>query len=261
MRMWGFSVALWTLGCAIVPAEPAPVTHAGGGETVEDLEELKKVLAEDGPDAVIERLQAHDDPRAAPILFSMLAQYSHFELKQVPVMIELAQTGIAYAQQRADAADPGSEEATYFLERVKAMSFNLAANTWPGWGDDVELGEAELAIGMEAARNHTATVDKLGLGPDKRGVSQWIVGAHELAAGNLEAARGHFTRARQLATEAKSEASVKLADGYLAIVDVLQGAPGARERLDAVIAHFAARDDEDSRIYGGQLRTALAAFE
>jgi hypothetical protein len=68
-------------------------------------------------------------------------------------MIEVGRRGIKYALDHADCVesdDPAT--AAKLMEIAKTISFNVGANSWPGWGDDgVEISSEQRKAGIEAA--------------------------------------------------------------------------------------------------------------
>lgn len=138
------------------------------------------------------------------------------------------------------------------------MAYNLAANTWAGWGEGArDIEERHRRLGLEAARLNIALAKEVGLGPERRRNGHWIHGAHLIAAGDLDAAAREFAASRELAREAGLEQAVAMAQGWIHVAAILGGAD-ERAELDAVKASL--RGGENGEFFVNQYDTALDVF-
>ena len=86
--------------------------------------------------------------------------------------------------------------------------------------------------------------------------ANWMIGAHQLAAGQLEAARAAFELAAIYAEAADSAADLLLARGFTALMDVLAGDdPAALEAIEAKLQTI-----EDGTDFVQQIETARRVF-
>ena len=138
------------------------------------------------------------------------------------------------------------------------MAYNLATNTWIGWGEGVgKVEEHHRRLGLEAARLNIALAKEAGLGPARRRNGHWIHGAHLIAAGNLAAAAQEFAASRDLAWEAGLDQAARMAQGWIHITAILAGADEQAD-LDAVKASLAG--GKDGEFFTNQYDTALKVF-
>jgi hypothetical protein len=149
------------------------------------------------------------------------------------------------------------ERATQIRQAVKALTFNLAADTWPGWDEGLEITDQMMVLGIGAARLHMEMVEQLGEGDAARSNSHWLSGAHHLARKEYSEARAEFARGRDLA---ESEGVSLLNQGYQHLTDVLESPPNAAaaSALARVKARLSSHAEAD--VFVGQLESAERVF-
>lgn len=97
-------------------------------------------------------------------------------------------------------AGSDSSKSVEFNEVAIRTCYNLAANTWVGWGEDeVKIGDQEANIGLQAAELNVCLAQELDLPANRRKNGCWILGAHMLAAGNHDEAKQYHTAMRVFA--------------------------------------------------------------
>ncbi len=140
------------------------------------------------------------------------------------------------------------------------MTYNLAANTWAGWGPGNvgEVGEAHRRLGLEAARKNIELAAQVGFGPERRRNGYWVLGAQLLQASDAAGARQAFATSGELARAAGDEHAAPMAEGWVLVADILGGsdAAGALDALKARMQNLGG----DAAIYAEQYDTALAAL-
>jgi hypothetical protein len=159
-----------------------------------------------------------------------------------------------------DYSDDTKREALMAIQR---LSFNAAADCWPGWSVPAEPAEArDLEPARELAQFSLGLVDKLGFGPIRQGTGTWLVGAFDLALGRYAEASKTFATARDYYLAAPAPGLVLLVEGYIAIAHQVAGGAGPADGgdLDQVFARIAAGKFEDGDEWIAQLRTALLVF-
>ena len=149
-------------------------------------------------------------------------------------------------------------EAEGYLKAAIPMAYNLAANTWAGWGEGVgDIEERHRRLGLEAARLAVALAAEARLGPERRRNGYWILGAQLIAAGDLGAAADAFRTSRDLADEAGLAQAALMASGWIHVCEALAGRDSSRA-LAAVKERL--RDSEHGDFYARQYDAALKAF-
>ena len=141
------------------------------------------------------------------------------------------------------------------------MTYNLAANTWIGWGPG-EVGdvqESHRRLGLAAADKNVELAAEVGLVPERRRNGYWILGAHQLAAGDHRAAAQSFATSAALAGQAENTIAALMAQGWVHLAHVLAGTDETRQ-LDAVRKELRSLGD-DGRYYADQYAVALDVFK
>ena len=158
-------------------------------------------------------------------------------------------------------AEKHPEQAAEYKSAAIPMAYNLAANTWIGWGAG-EVGaidENHQRLGMEAAHLNIELAAEVGLGPERRRNGYWILGVHQLAAGDHDAAAQSFHTSAALAKESADAAATTMAEGWVHVARILGGANETRE-LEAVTAKLRTLG-EDGAFYADQYAVALDALK
>lgn len=164
------------------------------------------------------------------------------------------QAAVSAAEQSTDA-----EDRTGYLKVAYMTAYNIAANCWPGWSEDgaaITTEQRELGAGF--ARAHLEIVSRLDVSAEAN--AYWINAAHELAAGDHEAARRMFSTCADRAASAGDSDVEEMANGWIALVEVLQGLEGAEDALEASRRRLVEMGG-DGPFYAEQYGPALAVFE
>ena len=137
------------------------------------------------------------------------------------------------------------------------MTYNLAMNTWIGWGPG-EVGavtESHRRLGLAAARKNVELAAEAGLPPERRRNGYWALGAHLLAAGEYAEAAEQFAASRALGKESGDGASELMAQGWIHVANILGGAD---EEAQLHVVQNALRGmGDDGVFYADQYATAL----
>ncbi len=161
-------------------------------------------------------------------------------------------------ERHPDAPDSDRTEA---LKVVQRLTFNAAADCWPGWSvSDRPIDPDHLLAARELAERSLGLVRTLELGPVREATGIWLVGAFDLALGRYDEASRLFGDARGQYGAANAPGLVLLVDGYAAIVRQVSNRPASGDDLDQVCARIAAGAFKDGDEWIAQLRTALEVF-
>jgi hypothetical protein len=206
--------------------------------------------------AAIEYLNRQADPLAVLNTYNELARHVYNEFKNVPLLIVFSCAGMQYGLLRA-AVEADSGTAAEIKGRVKGIAYNLAANTWAGWDDPgIVITASDSAIGLDAARANLRLGRELERGDLPMSRAHWMLGAQLIVARRYGDAQRAFADAARLATSAGEPAEALLANGFSALVDVLQGGDDAP--LNALKAQLA--DLEHGATFAGQIDSARRVF-
>ncbi|MEM7364627.1 MAG: hypothetical protein AAF525_11420 [Pseudomonadota bacterium] len=164
----------------------------------------------------------------------------------------LIQRGLTLAEEQ-------QEHAETIKQALIPVTYNLAADTWTGLPDD-EGNPAYLRIGLEAAtlnlklrREKQQTGQKLAMG-------LWMLGVHQLAAGDYVSAQTTFEEYRSVAEDGDEPSAMLMAHGWLIMTQILAG-DARKEDLstfDKIRKDLSAQPD--GKFYVRQMDTALERF-
>jgi hypothetical protein len=190
-----------------------------------------------------------------------LCKRAYRDLKNIPGMIAIAGEAIRFGLTCAEAS-PDSESALRYKIRVRAIAYNTGANCWPGWGDPVEIGASDIAGGLVLAERNYELVQELGLGGKETGGALWLVGALQMAAGQVAAATAQFLRAEEAFHTAQLPVYAAMAQGYAALADKARPESHSRgaNSLAAILLSLRAMESREAQFFADQLDTADRIF-
>jgi hypothetical protein len=169
-------------------------------------------------------------------------------------------------ESRIDAAAPVlSKTERAALAALQVMTFNAAADCWPGWevtpAKEIR-SRVDLLGGLDLARRSSVLVHRLHLGALREGTAHWMVGAYELALGQTDEAVYSFSLALARYAAAEAPGLAWLARGYLAIAyeTADRARPGGVASFEEVLAEIKAGAFEDAASLGDQLNIARRVF-
>jgi hypothetical protein len=205
-------------------------------------------------------IEATGDPVIVASAYKEFAQALYRQNKDVQQMIDAGCRGSKFALDHAariESDDP--ETAARLMDIAKTISFNVGANTWPGWGDDgVEISPCQRNAGIEAATLSLRLVNELNLGPHQRGAAHWLVGAHHIAARCPEAALASLDEAAKAFASAGDGPSEMMAGGYGALARKLcpETWAAASAELDQVLQRLGQEGSKAATFYQRQIAVA-----
>jgi hypothetical protein len=245
--------ALLLLSCLLAQDKPEQV-----------LATVKERLAKGDSYTAVEYIQRQGAPRRVAELYSGLTRHFLQKEKDLAAFVRLSQAGIHYeltmAQLGADAKDIDA-----LRSAAKTLAYDLAAETWPGWGEGaLPSTKAQQAIGRDAAKLNLRLARALKKGAMRESLAHWMLGAHELAAGEHLRAMSNFVASMKKAQEAKEPGIALSARGFVAVTLIVKGEDQlGHTELAAVKAELkkrAAAGDKDAAFYASQFDPALKAF-
>jgi len=224
------------------------------------IEEALQLTAAEGFSAGCQFVETIGDPVAVASAYNDFAQALYRQNKDVQHMIEVGRRGIKYALDHADCVERvGPAAAAKLMEIAKTISFNVGANTWPGWGDDgVEISPDQRKAGIEAATLSLRLVNELNLGPHQIGNAHWLVAAHHVAARCPEAALASLDEAARAFASAGDRPSEMMARGYGALARKLcpETRSAALAELDQVLQRLGQEGSKAATFYQRQIAVA-----
>lgn len=222
--------------------------------------EALEVAAHGDVSSACNAIESCSDQHTIAQLYARASQAAYLERKSVQIMAALTNAGVRYCLDSAEAlASEDHKSALKMKEVAKTIAYNMATNSWPGWGDEgIVIGQADLAAGLEAAVISLQLVEELELGSSQVGNAHWIIGALQLAAGSNEEAITAFEMSRAAFLDAEEDNSVLLADGFIALTRKAQSETWkvGTEETAQVLETLKSKGTEDASFFAGQIETA-----
>lgn len=236
------------------------------GPAVIPLEELIARFRTGDSFSAVELLCREPDAVAAAKTFSEAANHFYWKDKDLVSSVMLGRAGVQHALTAATRRDLADPRALELRGQAKAMAYNLASFTWPGWDEPgIVIGPCDLATGMDAAKTNLRLGTELNKGPLPMSRAHWMLAAHELAAGKHHDARRGFAKACECADAAGAQADRWLSVGF-GILSELLGGPGCsdeakrglKQRMEEAETHL--RTLEHGEMFIQQIQTAGRVF-
>jgi len=239
---------------------------------------LLELMEGDGPQAVIDFVQGHDDPlqRRQLYHFAIGAFGREDWSKDMDRLLAVAHAGIDECLRQA-AAEADQEQAARRTDLANVFAYNMGANLADCWDDaSVKLERRHFEAGLALAERCLAWREELGKGPGPFFMAWWLKGMHQVSLGDAEGAVASLDASLRAAREAATDAGghtaephedfgIALAEGYLGIAENLAGRDGGKARWDAALAAFArmagdAEKEDDAEFGAAQLRTVWSRY-
>ena len=212
----------------------------------------------DGASSAISIVKSMEDPIDAATAFADLGKALYRDRKDVESMIAVGGAAVKFCLDHANTAT-----STTIAEKLKkaaqSISYNTAANCWPGWGDEgIRIEPPYLQSALHLANVSRDLVRELAFGRKEEGTACWLLGALKLAAGQPAEALSDFQAAQRSFESGGHATSGLMASGYSALArkaDPATAAAGARD-LAVVLKQLHEDVSADAGFFAEQLITA-----
>ena len=191
--------------------------------------------------------------------FGELAELMRFlrSEKKESLFVPVAKLQLSYLDDAAssmEATDP--DRAVEIRRFARGVAFNIASFTWPGWGDSPEpISQARQELGFQAAKRAVELAERIG---DVTPNALWILGAHQLNAGQYDDAISSFERAKGLA---RNDFYRSMHEAWQTLTRVLAADDHAGlKELNTAIDELRSLDAEDAAFFADQLTTARRVY-
>jgi hypothetical protein len=220
------------------------------------LERAKEHIERGQLNEAFEALTNRADPVATVRAHGELAAWLYHSRKDPDTMLACGMEGVRLG---LVAADKSSELDRPLKLAVQILAYNVAANCWPGWGDEgIVLTANHVKEGLALAETSLSIVRALDLGPQKMASAHWLIGALRFSAAQPEAALASFDLAEQAFLQAEKRVEAVMARGYRFIVmkRLPETADTATEELERILAILSEDGSKPALFFARQLRTA-----
>jgi hypothetical protein len=225
----------------------------------EGIDQLVSLVEAGDTFEAVERICARAGAEQAMNDFMQLAKVLFWQRRNLQSSAAVARAGIQFGLCFSGDAD----QRVLLRGKAKALAFNLAANTWPGWGDEgIVITSSDLAVGLDAARLNLRLAVELGKPALAQSLAHWALGAHRLARGEHDLATRDFELAERHARTAENADHTSLNAGYAALVGALLGDEERSAVFTGVITRLSEpSSSEDAKLFAKQLVKAREIFE
>ncbi len=219
------------------------------------IDRARKLTMSKDVGALVELLTEEAAPSEAMEHFQTLAKEAYWDQRNLDRAVRIARAGVTVGL----ALSADSDEPYELRSAAKALAFNLASFAWPGWNEEgIAIEPGHLVEALDAARTNVRLAVELEKGSIAVGRGHWMVGACLLALGRYQDALAEFLAARLAADEGRSDAESALAEGYEALVRVIER-PGDAS-IEAELNEILDRLRELDGAFAAQIETARSVF-
>lgn len=178
-------------------------------------------------------------------------------------LVVVGYRGISFCLKQAASSistDPALAEG--FKGQAKTIAYNVAANSWPGWGDEgVVISRADMESGLEAAKLNLKLAVELKKGADKVAAAYWLLSALELALGQFPASISSIDQSNSYAAEVKDQTVLAFGEGFKGLILLAAGSKDQGVQLfEAGVGQLQEIGTDDANFYISQLQTAKKVF-
>ncbi|MCP4168826.1 MAG: hypothetical protein GY759_23420 [Chloroflexi bacterium] len=226
------------------------------------LETVLKLLASEDSYSAIDWLARRTDPGDAMALYLELVKHLYWQEKNTPRIVDMSRAGIQHGLTTAIAIEAEDEAKAYDLRSsAKALAYNLASFTWPGWDEEgVVLTAADVNQGLEAAALNLRLAHTLDKGALALSRATWMLGAQQMAGEDYQQAEASFSEAADWARQGDTVSESLLAEAFEALAQWLHdpASGAAPERLSSLTQQLQNVEHGDAFI--AQVETARSVF-
>ncbi|MCC2668666.1 MAG: hypothetical protein K0Q72_1137 [Armatimonadetes bacterium] len=224
------------------------------------VEPVRKIFRTQDSYAVAEFLEAEGEPKAVAQRYYRVMNDLYWKKHDLPALVVVGRSGVLYCLSRAKGAD--EKTATDLRGIGKAMAYDLASFTWPGWADEgISPTPADEATGFDAARTNLRLAVELKRGAEPMHNAHWVLGAHLLGAGKFPEAIRSFQQSAEFARQAKNRGAELMAQGYASLARVLSAPEPAAAEKELRVNFEAIVKEKDGEFYRDQIVAARKVFE
>jgi hypothetical protein len=225
------------------------------------METALRLLREEDSFAAIAHL-SQGEALAAATAFAELLVRLYWKEKDLHGTVAIGRAGAHFALRAArevESSEP--ERAAELRSKAKAMCYNVASFTWPGWDEaGIAPTASDVRVGLNAAKANLRLARELNKGELALARAFWMLGAQQMANGDRDGASRSFSASAHHAKAAGAEPERLLAQGFTYLVELMgaPNSPDAHRKLADVKAALAPL--EHGADFVGQLETAWRVF-
>ena len=222
--------------------------------------EVKERLVNQPEDA-FRWIESQGEALEACAVYDQAVRELYWLEKGAKSLIIVGQAGIEFCLSESGKLQAAErEKSTQLKAAAKTIAYNVAANSWPGWGDEgVAIDAEDIASGLKAAELNLQLAIELDKPKDKVAAAYWLLAAQQMASGLYDEALESLDRSDSFGEEG-SEA-VLYNKGFRGVIHMLKGQTeeGARTFEDSLEA-LSKFDNDTAKWYVSHLKTVREIF-
>lgn len=217
--------------------------------------------AQDTPsaaDAMVREALLETSPESLRTANHILSKTFDRGLKDMDAYTHLAKLLL---QHTLNLAERHPAQALDYKRAALPIAYNLAANTWPGWGapdGPVPVSDHHRRLGLQAARLDARLATEVAPTAQRRFNSRWILGVHLIADGAYADAVTNLEAGQALAVEADLGQAATVAQGWIHLANTLAGKDETAAL--ALVEAKLVEQGGDGPFYARQYAPAFAVF-
>lgn len=177
-------------------------------------------------------------------------------IKKDALFVPVARLQLLYLDDQIEQTKDDDPEAVNKIRKfARGVAYNIAAFTWPGWGDTGPVSPEAQELGFSAAR---VGLEYSKAADDITSNILWINGAHALAAKEYDLAVENFEAAYEVS---ETEIDKLMQAGWIALTRLLETpSDQSKEAFDTAYNNLNSSDHEYAEFFAEQLTTAREIF-
>jgi hypothetical protein len=172
----------------------------------------------------------------------------------VDTILTSAQAAVAALETAIGPRDTPTEDQTAALKTLRKITYNSAADAYPGWELNTPRSPEQLATAETLARKSLSLTEECQEDAEHHGHALWLIAALDLAQGRRAEAADGFRAAAANHTAGNAPLSAALCEGYIGI------ATGDTAAIDAAINKITGLNEKWSDATKDQLVIARQVF-
>lgn len=177
-------------------------------------------------------------------------------------LVVIGSRGVSFCLEQAiKFVDSEPTMANGFKAQAKTIAYNVAANTWPGWGDEgVIISKSETEAGLEAAKLNLKLAEELKKPSDKIAAAYWLLSAMQLALDKFQESIASIDLSNIYASQAGDKTVLAYNEGFKGLIFLASGNITGTEPFDSGVRKLKEIGSEDATFYVSQLATGKKIF-
>ncbi|HXW70795.1 MAG TPA: hypothetical protein VEK34_05060 [Methylocella sp.] len=212
--------------------------------------------------AALEELIDTADRVATVNFHGELAAWLYNCQKNPDAMLVCGKAGVHIGLRNVDTGSFADKELDRRLKlAVQVLANNVAANCWPGWGDEgIVLTTQHVKEGLALAETSLTIVQELGPSLEQLAKGHWLIGALQFSAQDHQAALTSFDLAEKANVDAENRVGALMNRGYrfLVLKRSSETEKEAAAELDKILSDLSEDGSKPAQFFVQQLRTADA---